>query len=561
MVRSLIQDRWTDHGVTDFLKDKLIGGAIDDIANAIIGGVTKALGALGSMWLHIGTPSMMNDACQDDPDSQACRDTMANASSRQAGESAPGSENIETILGWATQISLGICVLALIAVGVRMALGQRGEGQRHIDRITMVLVATILVSAAVSLVTALVPTVSSKGSSTVAYIQNSLWWYMIAFAAFGIIVGAVRMAWEQRAEPGIDLVKSLLTLVVVNGAGLTAVTMLTAAGDSFAIWILDGALEQPMRDNNGASFSAGMTELLFLTTPNAMPSLGAMLVILLGLLVLLTAVVQIFMMVVRAGMLVVLAGMLPIAVAATNTETGKGMFQKTVGWLVAFILYKPVAAIVYATAFKLSDTGVLGGDESGMINTVVGLTLMVMAVLALPALMSLIMPAVSAVSSGAGVTNAALAGAAAIPAGAIAAGKLLGGGSRGGGGPSPTADTNDNDSTGKPDGAAKTGGSSKPGASPTPSPTQGPAGAAAGGGGATAGGATAGGGAAAAGGGAAAAGGGGAAAGGATAGTAAGPVGVAVGAAAGAVGGAVTTGVSAVQAAAENESGGSSGSK
>ena len=52
-------------------------------------------------------------------------------------------------------------------------------------------------------------------------------------------------------------------------------------------------------------------------------------------------------------MLILLLGVLPIAAAATNTEMGRGWFKQIIAWLLAFILYKPVAAIVYATAIRL----------------------------------------------------------------------------------------------------------------------------------------------------------------------------------------------------------------
>ena len=58
-------------------------------------------------------------------------------------------------------------------------------------------------------------------------------------------------------------------------------------------------------------------------------------------------------MVVRSGMLVILAGILPTTAAFTNTEMGRQWFQKAVGWTIAFILYKPAAAIVYSVAFLL----------------------------------------------------------------------------------------------------------------------------------------------------------------------------------------------------------------
>ena len=106
-------------------------------------------------------------------------------------------------------------------------------------------------------------------------------------------------------------------------------------------------------------------------------------------------------MVVRGGMLVILAGILPLSASATNTERGRTWFKKCVAWLVAFILYKPAAAIVYATAFRLAGSDVFGsGDE--LMSAITGLVLMVLALLALPALMRFVTPMVAAMASGAG---------------------------------------------------------------------------------------------------------------------------------------------------------------
>ena len=61
-------------------------------------------------------------------------------------------------------------------------------------------------------------------------------------------------------------------------------------------------------------------------------------------------------MIVRYGMLVLLVGVLPLTAAATNTEMGMMWFKRALGWLGGFILYKPVAALIYATAIKLMST-------------------------------------------------------------------------------------------------------------------------------------------------------------------------------------------------------------
>ena len=507
-----------------------IGDALTKTADAVLEAVGKAVASLGTMWVNIGTPTLTGGG---------------GSTGVSPGDHAANVGGINTILGWATWIAFGICVLSLMVAGVRMGLGHRHEGQKHVDRLGVILVATIIISAAVGLVTAIAPAVNSPGSPTVAFIQNSLWWYMIAVAVVGVIFGAVRMAWEQRAEPGKDLVKSLMTLVVVSGAGLTAVSLLVAAGDSFSVWLLNGSLGCSIEDTNGTCFGGNMAGLLALTTNPATGGLGAILIIVLGLFAIVGSVVQILLMIVR------------VSAAATNTETGRNMFRKTVGWLLAFILYKPAAAIVYATAFKLSGTSIFKDDGSGLISVIVGLTLMAVALVALPALMSLIVPAVSSIASGSGMAMAAMAGAAMLPSGAVAAGRLLGGSGGGGsdeGGSSSSPPSGSTNSAGPSGGQGGSGPSGSPGTGSTGA--SGPAGAS-GVGSTGAAGAGAG---AGAGGGAAA---GGAAAGGgaAAAGAAAGPVGAAVGAGVQAVTGTMKAAAGAVQSAAEDSSGGPNGSR
>ena len=81
-------------------------------------------------------------------------------------------------------------------------------------------------------------------------------------------------------------------------------------------------------------------------------------------------------------------GALPLSFAFWTTDAGKQWSRKATAWLVAFTLYKPAAAIVYATAFQLMSSA--QGDA--MLNVFTGMTLMFLAVLALPALMRFVSP-------------------------------------------------------------------------------------------------------------------------------------------------------------------------
>jgi type IV secretion system protein TrbL len=277
----------------------------------------------------------------------------------------------------------------------------------------------------------------ARPSDSVGFLQGALWWYMAAAAVLSVIIAGAKMAWEGRAEPGRELLKSLMTLVVVAGAGLTAISLAVAAADGFAKWIIDSSLD-------GTDFGTNITRLLGLA---GVGGLGAIIVIVLGLAAFVAALVQIGLMVVRGGMLVILAGILPLSASATNTEWGRTWFRKCVAWLVAFILYKPAAAIVYATAFRLAGSDVFGGDE--LMSAISGLVLMVLALVALPALMRFVTPMVGAMAGGgsggsgmmaAGAIAAMPSGAMRVPRGSGSSGNGAGAGNSGGSGPTGATD-------------------------------------------------------------------------------------------------------------------------
>lgn len=459
------------------LAKSAIGGAIEDMATAVSEAVGKVLASLGTMWVNVGTPNL----------------TGGGPSS--AVGTPPGVAGLSTVLGYVTWVALALMIVSLFILGAQWAIRMRRGDGGGVGKLGVILGATVLVSAAAALVSAVLPSSPRGGSSTVAFLQGSLWWYVGAAAVLSVIVGATRMAWEQRAEPGRDLLKSLFTLIVVAGASVTVIGLLVTAADAFAVWILNNATSCDVTDD--ACFSRNIITLLNMA---ALAPAGSLLVIILGLVAILASAVQILLMVARGGMLVILTGILPLAASATNTEMGKSWFKKALGWLIAFILYKPAAAIVYATAFKLVGTDVFQDDGTGVISVLTGLMLMLVALFALPALMRFVTPLVAATSSGGGGLAAAGAagGLVMLPTGAAALGRLSAG-------HSSTASSGQVGPTGNTGGTGNTGASGSDGSvgstgtsGPPPPPPGGSAavGVASRGGGAAAGGGAAGAGAA-----------------------------------------------------------------
>ncbi|MFE4082733.1 hypothetical protein [Paenarthrobacter sp. YIM B13468] len=337
----------------------------------------------------------------------------------------------------------------------------------------------------------------TTASDPVLFLQNSLYFWTAALAVLSVLVGAAKMIIERRGAPLRDLARSLATLVVVSGAGVAAVGLLTVSADQFSAWIIKNSTD-------GTSFNDNITGMLALS---ATSPIGSIMIILLGLIAILASVLQIVLMIVRGGLLVVLTGIFPTAAAFTNTEAGKGWFQKCTAWLIAFILYKPAAAIIYATAFRLTGAKIFGNGGDGkdfgsaLLTTVTGLALMVIALFAMPALMRFVTPMVGAVAGGGGALAAGAVGG--LASGAI----NMGSAGRGGGGTaSTTPSSSSNQSSGSqgPSGtgsqgtagtsgtAGKTGGQGASSTAPAASGAQaGTGAAAAGSGGAAAGGAAA----------------------------------------------------------------------
>ena len=126
----------------------------------------------------------------------------------------------------------------------------------------------------------------------------------------------------------------------------------------------------------------------------------------------------------RAGLLPIMVGVAPVWAAMSWMETGRQAFGKVMGWLFAFLLYKPVAALVMATGSAIMVTAT-DGDDSQAIT----LMLTVSVIVLLPAMIKLIVPAVAGSVGGGGVIPSMLGGIAGM--GVMAAGGALKAGAKG----------------------------------------------------------------------------------------------------------------------------------
>jgi type IV secretion system protein TrbL len=251
-----------------------------------------------------------------------------------------------------------------------------------------------------------VPNIWTGGttSSTVQYLHSQVAYLVGFLAVLGIMIGAVRLAVTQRAQPGVDLVQGLFILVIVTGCGVPVIALLVGAADEWSQAIIANAL-------HGGDFGRNVAEMLKLSGPQLAPILA----ILFGLVAVFVSGLMICALAFRAAMLVLLAGLLPVAAAMTTTQTGRMMMKKYAAWVISLVAWKPCAALIYAAAFRLMGAREL--DASGVGSILIGLTLMTAAVLALPALLKFLVPAAAVLHTGSPAAASRTA-AMQIPAGA-----------------------------------------------------------------------------------------------------------------------------------------------
>jgi hypothetical protein len=275
--------------------------------------------------------------------------------------------------------------------------------------------------------------------SAATWLSAHLAWLVLAVMVGSIILAGAKLALTRRFDAVQDLAAALTRVLLVS----LAAGMLTAAavelGDAFTEWIL-------------AEADLDVQNMVVLEPLMAQPFI----VLILGLVVILAQIIQLLLMLARNAMVLLLVGVLPVAAAASNTVMGRQWWSKAVAWLIAWVLYKPVAAVIYAASFRMASEG------QDVATQLAGLMSIVLALFALPALLRFLVPATTAMASGnagamaAGMVGAGVATGAVMATGGAAAVSLTGGyGSAALAGPTGA--------TGAPGGSSAAGGGGTPG--------------------------------------------------------------------------------------------------
>ncbi|MET8255621.1 hypothetical protein ABZU46_30500, partial [Micromonospora sp. NPDC005197] len=307
--------------------------------------------------------------------------------------------------------------MAECATGDAVYIGEIGQVvgffERGIDGILSDIAGAIM-GAAVELFANLgdVPTLGDEKINDQIHLQTD--WLVVTIAVASLLAAAFRMALLRRGQALWTALSGLVRMILTVGAAWTVLNLLATEADHYSDHLYDQGIKAQLK----------------LIANCGTDGLTAFLLIIIGLLLLVAGCIHVILMYLRLGAMVLLTGTLPLAAAASMTESGGGWWRKHIAWMVAWLAFKPVVGLImYSGAAMI---GSVDGDAKHY--KLAGAAILLMAAVALPALMRLIVPAMAALGSSDGVGAGVAAGAAGAGAVASGAKRIAGGGGSSGGG-------------------------------------------------------------------------------------------------------------------------------
>ena len=218
---------------------------------------------------------------------------------------------------------------------------------------------------------------------------------LIALVLMGsVLVQAIRMTVSRKRDPALNVGVGLVRYFVTATVGLVVLAGAVKAADDFSGWVVGQTM---------ADFSTRMKAVLtaaVITNPFSLLAMG-------GLGYLLGAVQWVLGFIRQAGILV-LAALLPLAASGSINESTKPWLNRMLPWLLTLVLYRPMAALIYMIGFTFLGTG------NDITTVMTGLMVLVLAVVAMPAMMRFFSWAGVSMTGGGGAAMAGAIGAASL---------------------------------------------------------------------------------------------------------------------------------------------------
>ncbi|MFW5418690.1 hypothetical protein J0910_18925 [Nocardiopsis sp. CNT-189] len=225
------------------------------------------------------------------------------------------------------------------------------------------------------------------------HIQNILNPFVLFLATLGILLAALRLLWQRRLDPMMDLIRGLLTVIVTTFAGIFIVTVLVALSRALTDMVLHFNLDPAEVDQDLLDRAAEVYPSVLRTAMNedaesvgfAGPAAQGAITEMVGLAVIVGLTVQVVVLALLQAIIYLIVCVLPLAAASTMVPNLR-IFTKLVGWLLACLLYKPLIMLLYLSGLVL--LGINTGDNA-LFRYLLAAAIMLLATGALPVLMKL----------------------------------------------------------------------------------------------------------------------------------------------------------------------------
>ena len=214
-----------------------------------------------------------------------------------------------------------------------------------------------------------------QAAGTAATLRGYVLPITLLITVVGLLWQAIVMTVTRKGEPLLQVVRGLWNTALWGAVGIAGTQLALHAGDSFANWVILTALHTSDPGTGNQTFTAALGGMLVAHLAST-PIVG----ILAGIVIIIVVIIQTILMVFRSAAITILAGMLQLAAAGSFTRATSPWMGKVTGSIVALIAYKPVAALVYATGLAFMS------DHESTANFVIGLAVLALSVIALPAM-------------------------------------------------------------------------------------------------------------------------------------------------------------------------------
>lgn len=282
-----------------------------------------------------------------------------------------------------------------------------------------------------------VGTDDGRASTTLTAVSSSLEWVVLLVGTLSMMAAVIRMFWTLDAgTEGRVIVRMMINVVASSSLVIGMTTLLLRASDEFSLWALyaiSGHREQDL--DTGDKFAKALLGGNILQDGQMMQGLSLIAIILI-IVAAAGSIMQFLWMIVRSPLIIATVAFIPVFAASSGFRTGQERFNKALMFLLACVLYKPVAAVLYGLGLRMMQGQ---GDDNPLQEFMWGTTLLLLVGIAGPAMIKFFVAEAAVGSSNAFSGAAGIAAAGAAVYGAAALGSSLatagaGAGAAGGGG-------------------------------------------------------------------------------------------------------------------------------